>query len=571
MQDYIRESIKNIVETVNDKIYLPDIQRNFVWKPIQVYTLFDSLLRDYPISTFLFWKLNGNYLEKEEIKKLKFVSQSNAVNETDTSINTEKEYLLVLDGQQRITTFYLVLKGNYIIRNKKYDLYFNILSGVEKDEDDGLLYEFCFFNSNKGESFVEKDKSGIIEKAWYRVKNIYSIKDIEDVSDVINTNFENKYSINVTKEQKKAVSKLLRMLRYESIIYYYPETEENYDKVLDIFVRTNAGGTKLSYSDLLFSTIKSKWMEAREKFKELNTNLNDNERFDFSNDFVLKTILFINAKDIKGLKYKTKNFNIDLIETIKDDTYWKKLTSTIYLARDILRDKFHLTHKKLISSNNALIPIIYWLFKHNKKAIGSENNCVSEEDILKMRTWFVKALLSGVFGGQSDTILIKCKNTIDGNYLYFPAQEIETTIKKETKKLMEITADNVDKISYNSNNSYLVLSLVYKHSINFQPSLKANIPEQDHIFSQDELKQNGITDERINTIYNIRYVGKAPNQSKSNKPYADWIKTQNQIDKEMHLIPLTKNWTLAEYDDFINERRTLILESIGYLGKKQSP
>jgi len=568
MQPYISETIDSIVKNVNDKIYLPDIQRNFVWKPIQIYTLFDSLLRDYPISTFLFWKLKGKYIEKEKVKKLKFVSKSDEDNAIDASINPEKEYLLVLDGQQRITAFHLVLNGNYIIRNKKYDLYFNILSGLEEDEDDGILYEFNFYNSDKGEKFVEKNDIGEVEKAWYRVKNIYSIKDLEDVPDIVKTKFENEYSIIVSKKQKKAVSKLLRMLRYEPIIYYYPETEENYDKVLDIFVRTNAGGTKLSYSDLLFSTIKSKWTEARECFKELNTNLNDNDRFDFSNDFVLKAILFINANDINGLKYKTKNFNIDLIEVIKDDAYWKKLTSTIYLARDILRDKFHLTHKKLISSNNALIPIIYWLFKYNKKAIGSEKNCVSEDDILKMRTWFVKALLSGVFGGQSDTILMKCKSAIDGASTGFPSQEIEALIKKETKKLMEITVDDVDKISYNSTNSYLVLSLIYKHSINFQPSLRANIPEQDHIFSQDELRQNGTIEEKINAIYNIRYVGKAPNQSKSNKPYTDWIKTQNQIDKEMHLIPLSKNWLISEYADFIDERRTLILNSLNYLQKK---
>jgi len=564
MQDYIRESINNIVESINDKFYLPDIQRNFVWKPIQVYTLFDSLLRDYPISTFLFWKLKGNYLEKEKIKKLKFVSQSNEDNSIDTSINTEKEYYLVLDGQQRLTTFFLVLKGNYIIRNKKYDLYFNILSGIEENEEDGLLYEFNFFNSIKGEKFIEKNKKGDIEKAWYRVKNIYSIKDIEDVSDIITKKFEIEYTITVSKNQKKAVSKLLRMLRYESLIYYYPETEESYDKVLDIFVRTNAGGTKLSYSDLLFSTIKSKWKEAREKFKELNTNLNDNNRFDFSNDFVLKTILFLNANDINGLKYKTKNFDIDLIDIIKEDFYWKKLSSTIYLARDILRDKFHLTNKKLISSNNALIPIVYWLFKHNKKAVGSENNCVSENDILIMRTWFIKALLSGVFGGQSDTILIKCKTAIDNSVTGFPAEDIEKLIKKETKKIMNVTTDDIDKISYNSNNSFLVLSLVYKHSINFQPSLNANIPEQDHIFSQDELKKKGIKENYINTIYNIRYVGKAPNQSKSNKPFEEWIKTQSQKDKEMHLIPLNKNWTVNDYSEFIAERKKIILNNLTY-------
>lgn len=562
MQDYIRVPVREIIEGINKQYFLPDIQRDFVWKPTQVYTLFDSLLRNYPISTFLLWKLKGEYLEKEKIKKLKFVSKSTARNELDTSINLEKEYYLVLDGQQRLTTFYLVLKGNYIIRNNPYDLYFNILSGDE--EDDGILYEFNFFNSNKGEKYIERDKDNQVEKAWFRVKNIYAIEDIEDVSDIVRNKFEKEYSFDIAKNKKKSVSRLLRMLRYEPIIYYYPEIEEDYDKVLDIFVRTNAGGTKLSYSDLLFSTIKSKWTEARENFDELITTLNDNDRYDFSNDFVLKTILFINANDVNELRYKTKNFNSEIISLIKDKVYWNKLCNSIYLARDILKDKFNLTHKKLISSNNALIPIIYWIFKNDKKAIGSENNCIKENDIVLMRTWFIKVLLSGIFGGQSDTILNKCKNGIELNDTNsFPAIKIENIIKKETKKIMDVTPDDIEKEYYNSTNSHLVLSLAYKSAINFQPSLNSNVPEQDHIFSQDELERSGEKDEDINTIFNIRYVGKAPNQSKSNKPYKEWIKTQDDNDRKMHLIP-DGTWDVDTYSNFIQQRKKLVLRALKY-------
>lgn len=562
MQDYARETVKNIVEKINDKYFLPDIQRDFVWKPIQVYTLFDSLLRDYPISTLLFWKLNGQYLDEHNIKKLRFVNKSNAKNELDTSINPEKEYYLVLDGQQRLTTFYLVLKGNYIIRNKPYDLYFNLFSGEK--EDDGILYEFKFFNSDHGESFVEKDKeSENIEKVWFRVKNVYAIEDIFKVESTLRDKIENKYNLKLTDKQKQAVQKLLYVLKNEQIIYYYPETEQDYDKVLDIFVRTNSGGTKLSYSDLLFSTIKSRWMEAREKFDELITNLNDNERYDFNNDFILKSILFINATDVASLRYKTKNFKPELIDLIRQEDYWKKFTNSIYLARDILRDRFFLTHKKLISSNNALIPIIYWFWKNNKKAIGSENNCVTDCDISQMRIWFVKALLSGVFGGQSDTILHKCKVAIDEcQHDRFPAKEIEEKIKKETKKLMDVTVEDIEKISYNSPNSHLVLSIVYKSAINFQPALKANIPEQDHIFSQYELR-NKYTEQQINTIFNIRYVGKAPNQSKSNKQFSEWIKTQSEDDRKMHLIP-KGNWNTDTYLNYIEERKKMILDAFKY-------
>ena len=557
MQDYERDTVKDIVEKINDKYFLPDIQRDFVWKPIQVYKLFDSLLRGYPISTLLFWKINGRYIEENNIKKLKFVNRSNAKNELDTSVNLEKEYYLVLDGQQRLTTFYLVLKGNYIIRNKPYDLYFNILSG--EDEDDGILYEFRFFNRNQGQKFAEKDKNGSIKAVWYRVKDIYAIEDIEDVSEIIHEEIEEPYQVKISKTQKKSVSRLLRMLKYEKIIYYYPETEHDYDKVLDIFVRVNSGGTKLSYSDLLFSTIKSQWTDAREKFDELITNLNDNGRHDFNNDFILKSILFINATDVSSLRYKTKNFKPELIDLIKQENYWKKLTHSIYLARDILRDRLFLTHKKLISSNNALIPLIYWLWKNDKRAVGSENYCVTQYDITQMRIWFVKALLSGVFGGQSDTVLYKCKVAIDEcKQDNFPAKEIEEKIKKETKKHMEVTAEDIKKISYNSPNSHLVLSIVYNSAINFQPALNANIPEQDHIFSQDELKNAGYKDKEINTIFNIRYVGRAPNQSKSNKPFSEWIKTQSEDDKKMHLIP-DGNWSTNTYLDFIKAREKRFL------------
>ena len=134
MQDYIGKSISDVVNEINDHYFLPDIQRDFVWKPEQVYLLFDSLLRDYPISTFLLWNLKGDYLQEAKIKKLEFVKTSKEKNRENTEINREKEYHLVLDGQQRLTSFFLVLKGNYIIRNRPYDLFFNVfnIKNIEK-------------------------------------------------------------------------------------------------------------------------------------------------------------------------------------------------------------------------------------------------------------------------------------------------------------------------------------------------------------------------------------------------------------------------------------------------------
>ena len=381
MQDYERRAIPEVIEEINRKYFLPDIQRNFVWKPEQVYTLFDSIMRDYPISTFLFWKIDGSFLKKAKIKKLEFVKTSKDQNKENTEISSAKEYFLVLDGQQRFTTFYLVLKGNYIIRNNTYDLYFNILSG-EEEQEDGILYEFKFFNKNKGENFIEDDESE--KKIWYRVKDIYDLNIAQIFSELtrITKTIKEAYSVDLSDNQKNNIARLCQYLKAEKIIYYYPEREPDCDKVLDIFVRTNSGGTQLSYSDILFSTIKSQWSDARDNF---------------------------------------------------------------------------------------------------------------------------------------------------------------------------------------SGDSYLILSICYKGSINFKPRMKGNLPEQDHIFSQDELRQAKIPDEKINSIFNIRYIGSSENKSKSNTPFIDWIDDNwdNKDELKKHLIPEGK-WNVKSYDDFLKKRKKLMEDCFKY-------
>lgn len=562
MQDYERKSISEVVEEINRKYFLPDIQRDFVWKPNQVYALFDSILRDYPISTFLFWKQYGEYIKKENIKKLEFVKTSQDKNNENTELESSKEYMLVLDGQQRLTTFYPVLKGNYIMRKNPYDLYFNVLSG-EKEQDDGMLYEFKFSNKDNGDSYISEEDD--IKKLWFRVKDIYDISIGQVFTDInkISQTFKEKYSIELSDPHRNNIAKLCSYLKSEKIIYYYPEVEKDYDKVLDIFVRTNSGGTKLTYSDLLFSTIKSKWNQAREKFDTLLTNINSNDKYSFSNDFVLKTILVIYANSQEQVRYKTKNFKSEVISKLKEN--WDEIEKAIQLCTDFLNE-IYLTSDKTISSYNALIPIIYWIYKSEKKGFGAEQNCISDYEINKIRTWLTKALLSGIFGGQSDTILYKCKEVISSSQSNsFPGVEIESKINSETKKSMRLDEEFLDKISYNSRDSHFVLSIIYKGNINFTPKMKGNIPEQDHIFSQGELKSANISDEKINSIYNIRLIGSSENKIKSDTPYAEWIKSigENKDELKKHLIP-EGNWTSSDYNNFLLKRKEMIKNNFSY-------
>ncbi|MFA5180183.1 MAG: hypothetical protein WC405_02605 [Syntrophales bacterium] len=102
---------------------------------------------------------------------------------------------------------------------------------------------------------------------------------------------------------------------------------------------------------------------------------------------------------------------------------------------------------------------------------------------------------------QSDSILYKCKEAITANAsASFPAKDMERRINTETKKSMKLDTDFLDDVRYNSGDSHLVLSICYDSAINFKPKLKGNLPEQDHIFSHDELKKAGIPEDKINSI-----------------------------------------------------------------------
>lgn len=130
-------SIKDVIEEINQSYFLPDIQREYVWlkkaEEKKIEQLFDSVLRGYPISSFLFWKLKKSDIEtnrenKEETDKLnfqlyKFLEKYDEREVHNIKINIEQvnsnDLHIVLDGQQRLTSLYIGLKGSRTLRRKK--------------------------------------------------------------------------------------------------------------------------------------------------------------------------------------------------------------------------------------------------------------------------------------------------------------------------------------------------------------------------------------------------------------------------------------------------------------------
>jgi len=141
------ETIRKMVSYINNKdkeggFWLPNIQRKFVWKEDQIERLFDSIMREYPIGALLVWKT------KSKIRRRAFID-----NYLDTTklthyfqLESTKSKYLVLDGQQRLQSFYIGLKGSY----EKKELYFNVLSGDIKTPED-IRFNFAFLDSISAE------------------------------------------------------------------------------------------------------------------------------------------------------------------------------------------------------------------------------------------------------------------------------------------------------------------------------------------------------------------------------------------------------------------------------------
>src|SRR5690349_1499999 len=141
-----KHSLRKIVSFLNNAdedggFWLPNIQRPFVWSEEQICRLFDSILRQYPISTLLIWKTTSG------IKRRKFIDNwHSGIKLTDFYVpEDKKKKCLVLDGQQRLQSLFIGLKGSF----ESKELYFDILSGEVAAPDD-VKYKFAFLDAEKG-------------------------------------------------------------------------------------------------------------------------------------------------------------------------------------------------------------------------------------------------------------------------------------------------------------------------------------------------------------------------------------------------------------------------------------
>ena len=281
---------KAIREIQANKYILPAIQREFVWSSEQIEKLFDSLMRGYPIGSFLFWKV-----QPDRVTDFQFYRFMDHYHERDfrhnDSINliNGQEVTAALDGQQRLTALYIGLKGWYAYKLPYYsrqnekafpkrELYLNLKNPQDTIE---FAYEFKFLR--------ESDLKENNDKFWFKVGDILKFPDIQSV---VYYCIENGLTQGKDKFSTDTMMELWKVVKEKQIINYFLEEDQDLDKVLNIFIRVNSGGSSLSYSDMLLSIATAAWRnrDARQEIYNLVDQINHTgEGYGFDKDFILKS------------------------------------------------------------------------------------------------------------------------------------------------------------------------------------------------------------------------------------------------------------------------------------------
>lgn len=565
---YTNETIADIVEKIeNKRILLPAIQRKFVWKESQIEKLMDSIMCGYPFGSFLFWKVKKTTINEKGYPTYEFIREFHERDRfenprigkfTISEDNRDDTVYTVLDGQQRLTSLYIALKGSLSMKMQKKrwtnddafpkkKMYFNLLSEHVDDED--ITYEFKFLTA-------EEIKVAKEDKIWFEVGDILTYSKIEEVDQFIDSNEQ--FSTNSV--IKNNLRRLFRVLKDKELISYFEIDEKcPLDEVLDIFVRVNSGGTVLSKTDLLFSTITAQWQEARDEIDAALKEING-ATFRFKSDFITRSCLYVLDMPVA---LKVENFGSKNVNEIREN--WDKIKGSIKETTNFLKELGFSDDN--ITSTNAILPMIYYRYKHGKDAFDDDEN--------EFRKYLVVAQLKQIFGVASSNTLDLYRKALGECEKEFKLSDISDVRVSNGNSLkcdrddIENWMDEYRKGKY----GFMILSLL-------EPDLhyKDYTYEQDHLhpnarFNEEELRagaefetRSGLSDAEVSDwidksdkIPNLHFLTPKENEERQDTPLKEWLEAGGKGRNDY--LP-NVNLDFDNFPEFFEKRREILIDEL---------
>jgi hypothetical protein len=472
----------------------------------------------------------------------------------------------LLDGQQRLTALNIGLRGTMAIKqpNKWWTnpdafpvrtLRLDLLASPSPDED-GVRYRFKFLDDGQ----VARDEGTY----WFKVPDIVGM---EDGPAMLTSLMARGLQGDSLKGAYATLDRLHRVVHSHNLINYYEEEAQDLERVLNIFIRLNSGGTILSYSDLLLSIAVAQWkqVDARAEIHKLVDELNRiGTGFALSQDFVLKAGLML--ADIASVGFKVENFTTANMFALESN--WPAIRSALVRTVEVAAS-FGLNGQTL-RADSALLPIAYYLYLR-----GTPANYVTHSqfaaDREAIRGWLIRSIVksSGIWGSGLDTLLTALREVIQASdRTAFPTEALQQVMSQRGKSLSFEPAEIEDllHIEYGDKRTFPLLSLLFPF---------VDLRNQFHVdhvypisrFTHVRLRKRGFNDADVDlmarhadTLPNLQLLEGAINNEKRATMPASWLSAHLQ-DATSQLHYCTKHELgelpaeLEGFESFYSKRR----------------
>jgi hypothetical protein len=493
-----------ISEIQKGQIKIPKFQRDFVWSIDKTAKLLDSILKGYPIGTFILWETN------ERLNDIK-----NIGNLVLPPVPDDIKVQYVLDGQQRITSLYAAFLGASIQKEgeKKITNYGSIFVDLEGDID------------NNDEQIILSEQP--------ETKNI-SLKDLlnSKYSD-LRENYSNE-DIDKIQEYKETFTSY----DFSTVVL----RKEDIDSAIEVFTRINTGGQTLTLFEIMSAKTydEEQKFDMQDRFQKLLKQLEVSKYETISSTVILNVLGLILSKN-KECKRKVvlqldKQSIIDI---------WDDVISSLKESIDYFRSVYRIPVSTLLPYDALLVPFSYFFYYHKEKPKG--------EQIKYLEEFFWRISLSYRYSSSTESKLAQDIKRID------QILNGERPNYDELKVFLSSPRDLIDT-NFSAGNSYckaVLCLLAYSEPKDFQDNGKvildnswlkmANSKNYHHFFPKSYLRKQGIGNE--NSIVNITLVGADLNKRKI-RAKAPSIYIQDFLDENAELHKSIKSHLIDDIDDF---------------------
>ena len=559
-------TVRDIITEIKDrKVVLPVIQRRLEWPAEKMEMLFDSLFKQNPFGSII-------CIEEEKgfpplFAHRPFTLDGTYTSSIQTDVVNDSNLLLVIDGQQRLQSFYIGLCGTY----NGMMLYYDLFSDYENYEHD-----FCFTDPDKPLPSKNTDRRGIAACFWYPASTLFNrlreranpnlvAKDIiaakgitdQEEQEYIRENVKAFYE-RIFADESIGISKMNARMS--------DDISEDRQRVTELFRRLNFEGMKLSTLDLVASLLKSFDYRMEHFIDEV---CRENSSIGIDQDVLIRLLLILNDRpgiSIMNLESGDAKFATDNMERIKNTMAALK----VFLKASGNENWFDTGQSAI---KRSAIPLYFLAYHIFHSGYGDDELLhmfdrfdVSDKNFRSMSMWLKMSILNKVFrtgcGWKPDTTGIKklhevmCRNKGHD----FPAEELFALYRERLHKFInerDITTSNLDDLDQEYV-FYLMYNGTTRSSIRFE--------DKDHIHPRSLLEKKGVNSVKINNIGNLQLIDSASNRGRKNdKPLSEWLE---EVDGkaayiERHLIPdEPRLWDVKEFYEFLRERQKKIIAKI---------